>query len=458
MLGLALVALTLLAPLPFGSNHPLLWLLGTVLLASGLAVYALWLLSKGRNWPATMDGATGAILAGGLYLAWVSLQGLPLGWIGLAPFETLLPTDGVILSHDTLSLTPGASRIAALRVAGYGTLFFLTLQAASDRGRARGMARALAFGTTLWAIYGAVAINAFGDTILIFEKWAYEGVATGPFINRNAFATFLAFGLCAASGLAAGRLMSRRTKSGAPQRTRHLIRLMERRRMEGLIMLLAALIIFAVLLRTGSRMGALSGLTGATLTLGLVVGRRSGLGWGALVRLGIAGILLGTLALTLFGHILFERLGSLERDADIRIALYTQIGQMIALKPWTGWGLDGFETSFRAIRSLPVSADLSWDRAHSTYLALWSEAGLLAGSIPPLLMLAAFVACLRAALSRDNDIVLPAIAAGALLAGGMHATVDFGLEMLANVWLLLMLVAIALARPARRSRSSGASS
>lgn len=448
-LGAAIIVLTMVAPLPFGSNHPVLWLLGTLLIGMVLALYSGLLIKNGRIWPGTMTGATGAMSAAGVYLAWVSLQGLPLSWLGLDPFQTMLPSDETVLVHDTISLTPGSSRIAAIRIAGYGALFFLAIQMAADRGYARRLARALTVCLTAWAIYGALAVTTFDDTILIFEKWAYEGVATGPFVNRNSFATFLAFGFCMAGGLAAGRLMSRRAGPGRTRRTRSLARMLERRRMEGLMMALAALILFAVLLRTGSRMGVLSGLAGGSLTLGLVIGNRSKLRPSQMARFAIAGTLLATLALILFGNILFDRLGSLERDADIRIALYKQIGQMIALKPWTGWGLDGFETSFRAIRTLPVSTDLSWDRAHSTYLALWAEAGLLAGSIPPLLMLAAFVACLRAALTRHSDVVLPAIGAGALLVGGIHSTVDFGLEMLANVWLLLVIVALALSRPAR---------
>src|SRR5690606_38321648 len=79
--------------------------------------------------------------------------------------------------------------------AGYAMLFFLVAQVSVNPHRGRQMLRFLFWVTVAYAVYGLVSLTQLGDTLLGLDKWAYLGSATGTFVNRNSFATFLAFGI-----------------------------------------------------------------------------------------------------------------------------------------------------------------------------------------------------------------------------------------------------------------------
>jgi O-antigen ligase len=92
----------------------------------------------------------------------------------------------------------------------------------------------------------------------------------------------------------------------------------------------------------------------------------------------------------------------------------------------------------------PVTANFVWQHAHSTYLTSWAEAGVVFGSLP---MVAGALA--MAALWRKAHAPLPgrsmALAGlGALLLVAIHSLVDFSLEIQANMFMLLALVALGL--------------
>ena len=435
-----LVALLALAPLPLGSNRPVFWALGALLLGICGTFYFTTLALQGRNLRSASPWVGRVMAIGGIYLAWMVVQILPLGAV-LGRFETVLPS-GLTLEHNTFSLAPGPSLLAAIRTAGYGMMFVLVLQIAVNRNRAKKLMQALFLIVAGWAFYALLALFQFGDSILIFEKWAYLGSATGPFVNRNAFATFLAMGLVAGTGL----LVDRATRSADRAPTGLFDRLTNADALRLYLLALLALMVLVTLIQSNSRMGVLSGMLGSGLTLAIVLRRRLTSRKGRRTLLALVPILFLSAGLIGWGYggVLFERLGGVETDVNVRLEVYRQVLGMIAQRPWTGWGADSFEVVFRAFRKPPVSVELNWGHAHSTYLAHWAETGVIFGSIPLILTGSAFLACLHAGLRRETDFVLPAIGAGVILAVALHALVDFGLEMQANVWLFLALVALAL--------------
>lgn len=438
ILMVAILIALALCPLPLGANRPVFWAFGALIAGLGGAIYFGSFALRGERIRISTPWMKPAITLGGLYLGCLIMQILPLGLM-LGGFETALPS-GLVIEANTLSLTPGATTVAALRVAGYGMVFMLVLQIAGNRDRAKYIAQMLVFIVAGWALYGLLALVQFGDTILLFEKWAYLGSATGPFVNRNSFATFLAMGMITCLGLAADRATRRNGMHSSSVTTR----LTDAGTMHIYLMILIGLVLLVTMLQTNSRMGVFAGLIGAGLTLTLILARRLGLGRKTVLLVPVVLLLVGGFAAWLYGGVLFDRLGTVEANANVRLAVYQQILDMIAQRPLAGWGADSFEVVYRAFRAPPVSPEFSWARAHSTYLAHWSETGVLFGSIPMLLVLWAFVACLVAALRRDSDIVLPAIGAGVIAAGSIHSTVDFSLEMQANVWLFLAIIALAL--------------
>lgn len=95
----------------------------------------------------------------------------------------------------------------------------------------------------------------------------------------------------------------------------------------------------------------------------------------------------------------------------------------------------------------PVSPDMVWDKAHSTYLALWAELGVVAGSLPLLLVAIFTLQALRLYTTRSADWAAPAIAVSVVAVAAIHSLVDFSLEIEANAFLFLAILALAIARP-----------
>jgi O-antigen ligase len=351
-----------------------------------------------------------------------------------------IPTaEGAELESATISVAPGATLLALLRLTTYGLFFLLVLQVGTSRQRKRFLLHAALAITTIYAIFGIVSLVQLGDTILGLPKWAYEGFATGTFVNRNSFATFLAFGaVVAASLLSAG--MVRMEEDG------HV-----RRRSLDIMPLLYAVclaIISVALLATQSRMGIFAAVAGCVLVTAInaMASPNRLLGVLALIVVLAGGAVAGV---HLYGTGLLERLGSVEQSADIRLALYQQVVAMIFERPWFGYGGGTFELAYPLFHQLPVSPDLVWDRAHSTYLALWSDYGLVAGSIPLLLTMLATARIAGGMHRARSDRAARVVALGAVAVAGIHSLVDFSLEIQANAMLFLLLLAAGMSGVAR---------
>ena len=206
-------------------------------------------------------------------------------------------------------------------------------------------------------------------------------------------------------------------------------------------------IFISAALATGSRMGMLVTFLGVSVVAGLWlrdtpgVRRKFSVWWFG----GVFALVLAIFFIN-FGGETFERLGTTALSADVRGSLYEQVWGMVASAPLQGHGVEGFELAYRGYQAPPVSADVRWGDAHNTYLELWAEQGLLLGSIPPvlcLLLLARLWTRARRLGVHQSHFARAAVAA--LVIGGVHSLVDFSLEMQANVFLLILVVALGLA-------------
>lgn len=421
-LGWVLLLLVGLSPLPLGSNRPAFWAAwGLVLGLLGL-VYFLSLRARGsalRISPWRVPELTIPFL---LLLAFVAVQLLPLGWVGYSPMQAL--PRGLQLSSSSISLDPATTGLTLLQFASYGLLALLFLQVGYRGSRADRVLGAIFLVIVAYGLLGIVLQGQLGALLGIPGSGP---VATGPFVNRNSYATYLAFGLTIGVALAIGQLERSESRRG-----RH-------RRVAALALLAAGLfVIGAALVATQSRMGFVAGLTGAlSVTLLSLAGRRLGAG----IWLGVAsGLLIGTIGMLAFnGGGLLERVGSLETAGDIRVDLYRQVWQMILSSPLVGYGGGTFEGTFPLFHQLPVSPDVVWNKAHSTYFALWAEFGFIFGSLPLLIVVAAASRLLAA---RPSGPRLAAI--GVIVVAAVHSSVDFSLEIEAVAFTFVAIVFLAI--------------
>jgi O-antigen ligase len=167
----------------------------------------------------------------------------------------------------------------------------------------------------------------------------------------------------------------------------------------------------------------------------------------------------GALLLTVYGGGLLDRLGSIDAAADVRTALYSQVLDMIADRPWLGFGAGAFEVAFPPFHELPVSADVIWDKSHSTYLALWAEFGIVFGTLPMLVVAMAFARVLPVALRREHDWAASLAGVGVIAAAAVHSVGDFSFEIEANALLFAAILALGLAgsRPSGPDLGKGSS-
>lgn len=435
LLALFLVAVVALAPIPLGGNRPFFWGLAGAVLGLVGAAYVLVVLGLGEPLRFGLDRLrVPAALFLGL-CGFLVVQVLPV--FGRVDFVSAA---GDVVESATLSLAPGSTWLRLLQLATYAIFFLLLLQVAVNRKRARLLGQALLYIVCAHALYGLVALTMLGDPLLFFEKWAYEGFATGTFVNRNSFATFLAFGLVLGATLALRELVSDEQPAGISDGLRRAAP-----------SLICGVVILAALVASGSRMGLLAGLIGVGTVALMAIGKRPARRWSpAGVLIGVAAVLAAAGVLLLHGAGTFERLGTLEADWDVRGALYAQVAGMIAVRPWLGHGGGAFELAYPLFHQLPVSADLVWDRAHSTYLTLWAELGLVFGSILPLIVLIFALEAFGLYRRRSADWAAPAAAVAVVLVGALHSIVDFSLEIQANVLLFLAIIALGIARPETR--------
>ncbi|MBN9316196.1 MAG: O-antigen ligase family protein [Devosia sp.] len=425
VVSVAIMALLVLAPIPLGSNRPAFWMIWSTAIGCLAFTYGLVLLrlrAPPRLGLAVFASEVALVLS---LCAYVAVQTLPLG--GLLP-QVIRRVETLGISPATLSLDPGSSRLVLIQFLTFGLLFFLAAQVAANRLRARRMLLGILVIIALFAVVGLVSLTQLGDTLLGFEKQIYRGYATATFINRNSFATFLAVGLTLGTAILLEAVALRRE--------------LPLGRLLGTLALVAGCmaVIGAALVATGSRLGTVAGVGGAATALVLGTMAFRGIG-----RVGfiVAFVLLGTALAVVgtFGMSLVERLVLLPTVDESRVDAHRLIWAAIFERPWLGYGAGSFATVFQAFQRPPLSAESVWNNSHSTYLALWFEMGLVAGSIP--LVVIALLGLRTARGARDPASAVVSVATlGVIVVFAIHSLLDFSAEIEANAFLFTVILAL----------------
>ena len=435
-----IVGILFLAPFAFGSTKPAFWFLWTLLISlCGAALFA------------GMAGARARFRVGPGHLrvlflpfaalgAYMVMQILPIG--ALAPSVPTIADPGIVIDTATISLTPGDTLLALMRWGTYGLLFFLVLQITSNPERARSFIQLIYWAIVIHAVIALLFLLQFGDTILGIPKWKYFGSAMGGFINRNSFATFLAFGSVLGINLLIERLTEKPKGKGDTSVFGTYLG------MNGVAIIgLGWLILVITLVATNSRMGLFAALCGMIASLLLALAKRTEEGnrRGIWLLLIVIPLLTG-LGLVGYGAIFLERLGSIGEAADVRLELYGQVIEMIRTRPLLGFGGNSFEHAYPLFHQAPVSVDLVWDKAHSTYLALWAEYGLVFGSLPLVITGLILFQLVVAYVKIPGQDMLIRCGLGTILVAAVHSLVDFSLEIQAVTFVFVAILATAWAR------------
>jgi O-antigen ligase len=423
--GLLLASLAW-APLPLGSNRPWAWSLLALLGASCLLLWSTGLLLTGEKvrvpWPVGFAAATTACVA-----VWGFLQGTP----GILPEEWAHPiwrevAETGLTVRPTVAISPEATRDSVMRLLGYAAFFALGFLAGRDSARARRLFGFLFVVGAVYAVYGLVLhFGRLGFVVPGFDR-PYDGRLHASFVNPNNYATYANLGILLGLGLLVERL-TQATDTGHLRRL--VLGLLDELCGKRSFLVLGLLLIVTASLLTASRGGFLS-LSGALALMGLLLFLR------VRPRLRTTLITFGAIAvagwglLALSGATTLERLDQLDTGADLgpggRIAAYALALEMAERRPWLGHGYGSFEQVFLMHRD--ERFPLVFDKAHNTYLEHLVELGLPATALlwlGPLVLAGHLVA---GVFRRRRHQIFPLVGAAAAALVGLHALVDFSLQ------------------------------
>jgi O-antigen ligase len=420
-------------PIPIGSDRPWFWGLAASLAGLLLLVWVIaWGLSlvhvphkmRDVRWP------LGLLLA---FTAWIGFQALSVVWTMESGASGFPDQSAALLSVD-----PQATLESLLRSLGLIIMGVLALLLVRSRRRVQLVLWVMVVAGTLQAVYGSLTMLSGVEYDIFTAKSYAKGVATGTYINRNHYANLMV--LCLAAGI--GLLICRMDFAGEKswrERVRGILRALLGPKAR-LRIYLAIMVVALVLTR--SRMGNTSFFIGLLL-VGLI----------ALVRMKKANRPLVILIISLIAVDIFligtwfgveqvidrvQKTVVLENDEwqiqtsdQDRLNADREALAIIRLSPLTGTGGGSFYTVFPAWRA---ADQRFFDHVHNDYLEFATDYG-----IPATLLLAAFLfLAIKKSfqrLGKPDDVVGFGAAFASLLAivaVGLHATVEFNLQIYAN--------------------------
>lgn len=416
------VALLAWAPLPFGSARPWAWSLLGVLVAALLIVAALReLLGAGSN--ALLIQLRWPILMAALLVGWILLQSLP----GMGPewhhplWDKAAEALGKAV-RPSISVDREASLVHLFRLLAYAAVFFLAWQVGQRAKGAALLVRAVAAIGAAYALYGLAEFATPNPAILWFRKWAYVDDLTSTFVNKNSFATFAGLSVIAALVLIAQLLIR---EGDTRSRTTLVVSTLENILWRGVLPVTGCLLAASALLLSHSRGGMLATLCGvftfavlATTAPSQRSAWRVPFGW----FIGVAGVVVILIA----GAGVVQRLAENSIEEDGRVDIFAGTLAAIHDNLLTGTGLGSFRFIFPMYQSPRLDAVV--DLAHSDYLENILELGL-----PAALLLFALVGflvfqCFLGVRRRHRDALYPCAAAAASVLVGVHACIDFSLQ------------------------------
>ena len=429
------LALIVWAPVPLGSNRPWAW---AILELWVFALTVWWLLDfvrgRARLGPA-FKGAWPALLCAALWLAYVWLQLVPL------PLELLQALSPEAARAHAAAAWPVAASAAPLTLDQSGTL-----------GGALKSAAYVAFFALSLALldrHGRIAIAAYTLVISGFGQAMYGGLASlselgapahGSFVNRNNFAAYLVMCLSVGLGLLISELTGEVSRSWK-QFFRNVIAWILSTRM---LLRLALVVMVIALVLTHSRMGNTSFFVSLLVAgaIGLLLAKRATKSMVVLIAslvvidIFIVGAYFGV-------QKVLDRIEQTTMQTEDRDEVATDAIQMWKDYPVFGSGLGSFHVVFPRYSQQDLGA--LFTHAHNDYLQFASETGVVGISLLGVLVLSSLMAALRAQVARRDPLMrgLSFGAMMAIIALGMHSSVDFNLQIPANALTFVLLLAFA---------------
>jgi len=427
--GLLLIIVVALAPIPLATNRDWAWspvaaVVGILLLLYGLSR------SLDRSEAAALPPSLLTTMAAmSLVFLWALTQAVPWDHASrLADFfssaETVL---GQKLKRDAIDSERAFT--GTMRLATYSGVFWLVSQLSRDRRYASALSITLIGSAVLVTLYGlAMEISARSCIVITVVKLQFEHgdpcSFSGTFVNSSNYTDFAAMiGLVCLSKLQDLMLHVSSSSQGARARWRARLTIIIG---HGAFYLVAFLILLAGAVYSASRAGVTAFVI-AALAMTILNGAMHRERRGSIIGAVLGVLFLVALAVLIGGDGLMRRFLTLLAEGDReRTQLGTLTISAILLKPWAGWGLGSFEPLFSVFQ--PSALFVTFDKAHNVYLEDAMDLGIPVAGLLILAVAIPGVRCIRGLAQRRRDTQFAAAGVGATILVALHSIVDFGIQ------------------------------
>lgn len=440
------------APLPLASNRP--W--ASAILEVGLlslAIAWIWLYCLGRvDLHTPLRRAWPALLLFACWLAWLAIQIIPLPADLLkiiSPVRANLPAPDSASTIRTLSIDPYASLGFLLKSCAYVAAFGLALALMHCRERMRTVAVVIIVAGLVQALLASFMHLAKLNYQVFFTAMSHVDNAHGTFVNRNHLAGYLE--ICLALGIG---MMIATLRGGTTQSWKQRFREIAAWLLSTRVLLRISLVVMVIaLVMTRSRMGNAAFFSSMLIAgvIGLATSRHA---TRSTVVLLISLIVIDIFIVgTWFGvenvikryeqTTIYRELQPTGGSVEERLEPGLYATNMLKDYPLTGSGGGSFYTAFPKYRPGAISA--YFDHAHNDYIQITTDAGVIGLGLLGLIVLSTFVVALRTLYER-RDPLCRGIAFGAtmgIIAIMIHSWVDFNLQIPANAFTFVVLLALA---------------
>ena len=339
------------------------------------------------------------------------------------------------------SLSPHDSLISLQKGFTYAGFFTLCLLLIDTRERVKQIIWMVILAAALQAIYGSVMTMSGLEYGFFVEKEKYFGVATGTFLNRNHLAGFMELSLALGIGLLLGQ--PAHYSGSFRQRARQVVKMLLSTKV--ILRLLLAVLVIALVL-TRSRMGNTaffaSLLVAGALALLLMRNKTTA------TTVLLSSLLIIDIAIvgTFFGvDKVAERLQKTTSETESRDEVTRDTFNIFKEHPIAGIGAGTFIYVFPTMKSEDVRADKFYNNAHNDYAQFLAEFGLPATLALGLMVFWSLWWGLEAMRQRNSSFYqgVGFAATMAIVAIGIHSTVDFNLQIPANSMVFVLILALA---------------
>jgi O-antigen ligase len=404
-----------------GGNLLVAWGINAVLFPGLAVIYEVSLLARGASHPVAIKTIW---VSAALFVAvviWILIQNAT--WTpsslhhpiwGMAAEALQTPVEG------SISVNRDLTTLALLRLITAASVLWLAMQLCRNGSRAIQLIMAFVAISSGYAAYGLIAF-AWAQS----ENTSSHSYVTATFYNHNHYATYAGMGLVAALGLIA-RIYERGMVTDGGSLGFRIATFIEVTG-EALVTLGSAFLILVTVILTASRGGIVATGLGVIVWSALTFKRTSGasIERRMIIILGSAVI---AVVLIAFGDTFFGKIAEVGLADSNRIGVYAITLTSILDAPLLGYGYGTFADIFPMFRDRSIDVWGIYQQAHNTYLEVFQGLGLIFGSMLVASVVLLVWKCGKGAILR-HQMTVPRIATGVAFIVGVHAMVDFSLQM-----------------------------